>query len=70
MQCRVVMHVRHTSFPLFLISYTVEPPNKGHFENGRFVLFLEAVPISEACNCLTIASFNDVIMKSGMHINT
>ena len=34
--------------------YTVEPPNKGHFGNGQFVLFSEAVPISEACHCLTI----------------
>ena len=34
--------------------YTVEPPNKGHFGNGHFVLFSEAVPISEACHCLTI----------------
>ena len=25
---------------------TVEPPNKGHFGNGHFVLFSEAVPIS------------------------
>ena len=33
---------------------TVEPPNKGHFGNGHFVLFSEAVPISEACHCLTI----------------
>ena len=33
---------------------TVEPPNKGHFGNGQFVLFSEAVPISEACHCLTI----------------
>ena len=33
-----------------LLTYipTVEPPNKGHFGNGHFVLFLEAVPISEA----------------------
>ena len=23
---------------------TVEPPNKGHFGNGHFVLFSEAVP--------------------------
>ena len=35
---------------------TVEPPNKGHFGNGHFVLS-EAVPISEACHCLTIAYF-------------
>ena len=34
--------------------YTVEPPNKGHFGNGQFVLFSEAVPISEVCHCLTI----------------
>ena len=26
---------------------TVEPPNKGHFGNGSFVLCLEVVPISE-----------------------
>ena len=36
------------------IPCTVEPPNKGHFGNGHFVLFSEAVPISEACHCLTI----------------
>ena len=40
--------------------YTVEPPNNGHFWNGHFVLFSEAVPISEACHCLTVASFNSV----------
>ena len=28
------------------IRHTVEPPNKGHFGNGQFVLFSEAVPIS------------------------
>ena len=43
--------------------YTVEPPNKGHFGNGHFVLFSEAVPISEACHCLIIyhilMMFND-----------
>ena len=33
---------------------TVEPPNKRHFGNKHVVLFLEAVPISEACHCLTI----------------
>ena len=40
----------------FLVTYsnTVEPPNKGHFGNGHFVLFSEAVPISEACHCLTV----------------
>ena len=27
--------------------YTVEPPNKGHFGNGSFVLCSEVVPISE-----------------------
>ena len=26
---------------------TVEPPNKGHFGNGSFVLCSEVVPISE-----------------------
>ena len=39
---------------------TVEPPNKGHFGNRNFVLFSETVSISEACHCLTIASFNHV----------
>ena len=29
-----------------IYSHTVEPPNKGHFGNGHFVLFSEAVPIS------------------------
>ena len=35
-------------------NYTVEPPNKGLFGNGHFVIFSEAIPISEACHCLTI----------------
>ena len=34
--------------------------HKGHFGKGNFVLFSEAVPISEACHCLSIASFNNV----------
>ena len=42
---------------------TVEPPNKGHFGNRHFVLFSEAVLISEACHYLTIKHlsimFND-----------
>ena len=37
-----------------LWSTTVEPPNKGHFGNGHCVFFSKAVPISEACHCLTI----------------
>ena len=39
---------------VFTNTATVEPPNKGHFGNGHFVLFSEAVPISEACHRLTI----------------
>ena len=30
-----------------LITFTVEPPNKGHFGNGPLVLCSEVVPISE-----------------------
>ena len=41
-------------FGIIIYTCTVEPPNKGHFGNGHFVLFSEAVPISEACHCLTI----------------
>ena len=33
--------------------YTVEPPNKGHFGNGFFVLSSEVVPISEV-HCILI----------------
>ena len=29
------------------VCLTVEPPNKGHFGNGSFVLSSEVVPISE-----------------------
>ena len=32
---------------------TVEPPNKGHFGNGFFVLSSEVVPISEV-HCILI----------------
>jgi len=32
--------------------YTVEPPNKGHFGNGSFVLSSEVVPISEVHSIL------------------
>ena len=28
---------------IYNVMYTVEPPNKGHFKNGDFVLYLEAV---------------------------
>jgi len=31
---------------------TVEPPNKGHFGNGSFVLSSEVVPISEVHSLL------------------
>ena len=31
----------------FLVGYTVEPPKKGHFGNGTFVLSSEVVLISE-----------------------
>ena len=52
---------------------TVEPPNKGHFGNGHFVLFSEAVPISEACHCLTIKHLsmmlNDTRNDINIHIN-
>ena len=33
---------------------TVEPPNKGHFGNGPFVLCSEVVLISEVCHILTV----------------
>ena len=33
--------------------YTVEPPNKGHFGNGSFVLSSEVVPISEV-HCILL----------------
>ena len=33
---------------------TVEPPNKGHFGNGSFVLSSEVVPISEVHHVLII----------------
>ena len=56
--------INRESVPLYICSVnrgsTVEPPNKGHFGNGHFVLFSEAVPISEACHCLTMESFNNV----------
>ena len=52
-----VTHLSLWSFPMMTPGYTVEPPNKGHFGNEHFVLFSEAVLISEACHCLTIASF-------------
>ena len=32
---------------IIYLQYTVEPPNKGHFGNGFFVLSSEVVPISE-----------------------
>ena len=35
------------------IQYTVEPPNKGHFGNGFFVLSSEVVPSSEV-HCILI----------------
>ena len=33
---------------------TVEPPNKGHFGNGPFVLCSEVVLISDVCHILTV----------------
>ena len=36
--------------------YTVEPPNKGHFGNGSFVLSSEVVPISEVHRVLILFS--------------
>ena len=45
----------------FKLPYTVEPPNKGHFGNGHFVLFSEAVPYLGGLPLFDyIASFNDV----------
>ena len=40
---------------------TVEPPNKGHFGNGSFVLCSEVVPISE------VQSYNPQIMDKMQH---
>ena len=37
----------NTITPHHVVCYTVEPPNKGHFGNGSFVLCSEVVPISE-----------------------
>ena len=34
--------------------YTVEPPYKGHFGNGSFVLSSEVVPISEVHHILIV----------------
>ena len=38
----------HMTIPVPILDRnTVEPPNKGHFENGPFVLCSEVVPILE-----------------------
>ena len=39
---------------MILFISTVEPPNKGHFGNGSFVLSSEVVPISEVHHVLII----------------
>ena len=39
---------------VYFKAYTVEPPNKGHFGNGSFVLSSEVVPISEVHHVLII----------------
>ena len=47
---------------------TVEPPNKGHFENGPFVLCSEVVPISGVCHILIVLVFNKDIALKGMTV--
>ena len=44
------MHIELT----VIVYVTVEPPNKGHFGNGSFVLSSEVVPISEVHHVLII----------------
>ena len=44
-----------------LDSYTVEPPNKGHFGNGPLVLCSEVVPISEVHDFST--HFDYIVMN-------
>ena len=47
----------NTSMRIIIIivhAHTVEPPNKGHFGNGSFVLSSEVVPISEVHHVLII----------------
>ena len=36
----------------YTVMYTVEPPKRGHFWNGPFVLSSEVVPISEVHHIL------------------
>ena len=55
---------------VLVLAYTVEPQNKGHFGNGHFVLFSEAVPISEACHCLTIEHLSMMFNDTRNDINT
>ena len=41
---------------VYTLMCTVEPPNKGHFGNGFFVLSSEVVPISEVHHILILLS--------------
>ena len=43
---------------MHMLDYTVEPPNKGHFGSGPFVLYSEVVPWSETSMfCVFIEQF-------------
>jgi len=44
---------------------TVEPPNKGHFGNGSFVLSSEVVPISEVHHILIYIYIISKMFKMG-----
>ena len=49
----------------WLHRYTVEPPNKGHFGNGSFVLSSEVVPISEVHRILIYTYIMSIKFKMG-----
>ena len=42
----------------------MEPPNKGHFGSGAFVLYLEAVPLSETSMNCVLKSNNNYISRA------
>ena len=48
-----ILYLLYTCMYTLYMLYTVEPPNKGHFRNGSFVLSSEVVPISEV-HCILI----------------
>ena len=51
----------YDNYACYIHLSTVEPPNKGHFGNGSFVLCSEVVPISEVQLCNPQTCFHDNI---------